>query len=227
MKLSTSSGGTTIGIDPKFALDPDLEGLSEALAAGDEERLLPFARKLIERAKELAKKEYWAHIDHSPAFVLMFVPIEGVQEVLSAVPRFGYGKFALEHGVYIVTPLQLGTTLGVIAEVAHAEKRSEETEEMHRSLIDLDREIAKFCDHYAKHGRQLAATVSSYNSGAAMLSSRGGLGRMVKRMRGYSRRLFKRPNEPQFEPVRDDVEEIAQRYQKAAATPQADLRKSA
>jgi hypothetical protein len=56
----------------------------------------------------------------------MYVPIEGVQQVLSSLPAFSYEKFALEHGVYIVTPLQLGTTLGVIADVAHAEKRGTE-----------------------------------------------------------------------------------------------------
>jgi len=208
--------GTTVGLDPKFALDPDLDGLSEALASGDDARLVPFARKLVARAKELARKEYWAHLERSPGFVLMYVPLEGVQAVLSALPNFSYEKFALEHGVYIVTPLQLGTTLGVIADIAHAEKRTEEIEEVHRGLISLDQELAKFCDQYAKHGRQLAASVASYNGGAAMLSPRGGLGRIVKQVRGYSRRLFARPETPQFEPVRDNVEELARGYEESA-----------
>jgi DNA recombination protein RmuC len=215
--------GATIGIDPKFALDPDLEGVSEALAAGDDDRLRPFARKLVDRAKELARKEYWAHLERSPGFVLMYVPIEGAQAVFSALPEFSYEKFALEHGVYLVTPLQLGTTLGVIADVAHSEKRSEEIEETHGGLVALDQEMAKFSDLYAKHGRHLATAVSSYNAGGAMLSPRGGLGRMVKRLRGYSRRLFARPEEPRFEPVREDVEEIAAGYEAAAA----ELRESA
>ena len=112
--------GMTVGLDPKFALDPDLDGVSAALAAGDEPRLAEYARKLVARAKELAAKEYWSDLDRSPAFVLMYVPVEGAQEVLRALPNFSYEKFAIEHGVYIVTPLQLGTTLGVIADVAHS-----------------------------------------------------------------------------------------------------------
>ena len=58
----------------------------------------------------------------------------------------------------------------MIADVAHAEKRMEETEKVHRGLMALDQEMAKFAEQYAKHGRQLAAAVTSYNAGAAMLS---------------------------------------------------------
>ena len=58
--------------------------------------------------KDLARKEYWAHLERSPSFVLMYVPVEGAHEALAAVPKLSYEKFAIEHGVYVVTPLQLG-----------------------------------------------------------------------------------------------------------------------
>lgn len=163
--------GVTIGLDPKFALDPDLDGISGALAAGDEARLAGYARKLVARAKELAAKEYWSDLERSPSFVLMYVPLEGAQEVLRALPNFSYEKFAIEHGVYIVTPLQLGTTLGVIADVAHLSRREEELDAVARDLTQLAQEMSRFCEHYHRHGKQLAAVARSYNEGAAMLSS--------------------------------------------------------
>lgn len=208
--------GTTVGLDPKFALDPDLDGLPDALAEGDEARLAGYAKRLVARAKELARKEYWAHIERSPNFVLMYVPVEGVQDALRALPKFSYEKFAMEHGVYIVTPLQLGTTLGVIADVAHVSRREEELDGVSRDLTDLAQELAKFSDQYAKHGRQIAAAVKSYNDGAAMLSSRGGLGRIARRAMGFARRMFKPPDEPQIDEVRTDVDQIAAGYRELA-----------
>lgn len=204
--------GTTVGLDPKFALDPDLEGLSAALGEGDQERLADYARKLIARAKELARKEYWAHIERSPSFVLMYVPVEGAQQVLAALPKFSYEKFAIEHGVYIVTPLQLGTTLGVIADVAHLSRREEELADVTADLSGLAKELTKFSEQYARHGKQIASVVNSYNDGAAMLSSRGGLGRVARRAMGFARRVFSQPEEPDIPEVRTDVPEIAASY---------------
>ncbi|MGI9021543.1 MAG: DNA recombination protein RmuC [Solirubrobacterales bacterium] len=219
--------GVTIGLDAKFALDPDLAELALALEEGDQERIRPFARKLVARAKELSAKVYWAHLDRSPSFVLMYVPLEGAQEALFSLPDFSYDKFALQHRVYLVSPLQLGTTLGVIADVAHAEKRSEEIEEVHRELVSLDQELGKFCDLHHKHGRQISAVVTSYDATAAMLSTRGGLGRMASRLRAYTRRAFSRPEDLHLHAARDDVVDIGEAYRKADAETSAELRRSA
>jgi hypothetical protein len=40
----------------------------------------------ISRGEE--KAAYWAHLERSPSFMLMYVQIEGVQAVLSALPDF-------------------------------------------------------------------------------------------------------------------------------------------
>jgi DNA recombination protein RmuC len=181
--------------------------------------LAEYAKRLVARAKELARKEYWAHIDRSPNFVLMYVPVEGAQEVLRALPKFSYEKFAQEQGVYIVTPLQLGTTLGIIGDVAHLARRQDELDNATRELTDLAQELAKFSDQYAKHGKQLAAVVNSYNDGAAMLSSRGGLGRISRRAMAFARRMFKSPDEAQIDEVRIDVADSAAQYRELAAEP--------
>ena len=208
--------GVTIGLDPKFALDPDLDGISNALAGGDDTRLAGFARKLVARAKELAAKEYWSDLERSPSFVLMYVPVEGAQDVLRALPNFSYEKFAVEHGVYIVTPLQLGTTLGVIADVAHLSRREEELDAVARDMTLLAQELSRFCEHYHRHGKQIAAVARSYNDGAAMLSPRGGLGRIARRSMSFARRMFSLPDEAEIPETRADCDQFAQDYERLA-----------
>ena len=213
---AVSLRGVTIGLDPKFALDPDLDGISGALAAGDDARLVEYARKLVARAKELAAKEYWSDLERSPSFVLMYVPVEGAQEVLRALPSFSYEKFALEHGVYIVTPLQLGTTLGVIADVAHLSRREEELDAIARDLTQLAQEMSRFCEHYHRHGKQIAAVSRSYTEGAAMLSSRGGLGRIARRSMGFARRMFSLADEAEIPETRSDCDQFSEDYKRLA-----------
>ena len=208
--------GVTIGLDPKFALDPDLDGISDALAGGDDTRLAGFARKLVARAKELAAKEYWSDLERSPSFVLMYVPVEGAQDVLRALPNFSYEKFAIEHGVYIVTPLQLGTTLGVIADVAHLSRREEELDAVARDMTLLAQELSRFCEHYHRHGKQIAAVARSYNDGAAMLSPRGGLGRIARRSMSFARRMFSLPDEAEIPETRADCDQFGQDYERLA-----------
>jgi DNA anti-recombination protein RmuC len=176
---TVSLRGVTIGLDPKFALDPDLDGISSALAAGDDARLAQYAR-------------------------------------LRALPNFSYEKFAIEHGVYIVTPLQLGTALGVIADVAHLSRREEELDAVARDLTQLAQEMSSFCAQYHRHGKQIAAVVRSYNEGAAMLSSRGGLGRIARRSMGLTRRMFSLPDETEIPETRADCDQFAEDYKRLA-----------
>lgn len=142
----------------------------------------------------------------------MYVPVEGAQEVLRALPNFSYEKFAVEHGVYIVTPLQLGTTLGVIADVAHLSRREEDLDAVARDLTQLAQEMSRFCEHYHRHGKQIAAVARSYNDGAAMLSSRGGLGRIARRSMGFARRMFTLPDAVDVPEARTDCGEFATEY---------------
>jgi hypothetical protein len=50
-----------------------------------------------------------------------------------------------------------------------------------------------------------------------MLGGRGGLGRIAARIREHARRRFEAPEEPRFEPVRDDVAELGDGYTGEAA----------
>jgi hypothetical protein len=79
--------------------------------------------------------------------------------------------------------------------------------------------MSRFCDHYHRHGKQIAAVVRSYNDGGAMLSSRGGLGRIARRSMGFARRMFALPDEAEIPETRSDCEEFAKEYEKLSANP--------
>ena len=86
-------GGPVVAIDSKLANDPGLNGLSEALAAGDPEHLKSFGRKLRDHAKTLAGKDYWRDLERSPSLTLMYVPVEGAMHALGALDEFDAAKF--------------------------------------------------------------------------------------------------------------------------------------
>jgi DNA recombination protein RmuC len=81
-------GDSVVAIDSKLANDPGLNGLSEALAAGDPDRLKDFGRKLREHARALARKDYWKGLEKSPSLTFMYVPIEGAMHALAALDDF-------------------------------------------------------------------------------------------------------------------------------------------
>lgn len=197
-----------IAIDSKLAFDPELGSLEEV---ADQQELVALGRRFVGHARELAGREYWRSLKRSPSFVLMYVPVEGAGEALRAVPDFSPEKFAADRGVYIVTPLQLGTVLGVIAELAHAARRGEEVEGLARDIVDLDRELGRLCDLLARESRQLATVIGTHRSLQSALGPRGGVGRVARRMRGFSRRVEELPAFPELDPP-SPREELADTY---------------
>lgn len=177
--------GLLIAIDSKLVLDPEIGVLEDS---EEPERELELGRRLVRHAKELAGRDYWRSLERSPSFVLMYVPGEGAGEALRSVPGFSPEKFATERGVFVVTPLQLGTVLGVIGELAHTARRGEEVASVSKELIELDRELGRFCDLLARESRQLGSVIGTHQALQSALGPRGGIGRIARRVRVFSRR---------------------------------------
>ena len=104
----------------------------------------------------------------------------------------------------------------MIADVAHLSRREDELDAVARDLTQLAQEMSRFCEHYHRHGKQIAAVARSYNDGAAMLSCRGGLGRIARRSMGFARRMFSLSDEAEIPAIRSDCDQIAEDYQRLA-----------
>jgi DNA anti-recombination protein RmuC len=101
--------------------------------------------------------------------------------------------------------------------VAHLSRREAELDAVARDLTQLAQEMSRFCEHYHRHGKQIAAVVRSYNDGAAMLSSRGGLGRIARRSMSFARRIFSLPEEAEVPETRSDADGFADEYRRLDA----------
>lgn len=211
------TGDGSVIIDAKFVLDEDIEGVDEALEAGDSDRLIDFGRRLKSRAEELSKRDYSKVAGRGPAVVLLYVPVEGAYEALKALPGFSIEKFSRSHRVYLVTPSQLGLALGLIAEVAHKARHDEEVGEVADSLLDVADQMAEMIDGLDQHGKHLATAFKSYDGLVAMTSTRGKLWRKASTVWDFARRGPKTEGEVRkINPPREDAGEVAERWREAA-----------
>ncbi|HEX6456222.1 MAG TPA: DNA recombination protein RmuC [Solirubrobacterales bacterium] len=206
-------GDSVVAIDSKLANDPGLNGLSEALAAGDPERLKEFGRKLREHAKALARRDYWKGLERSPSLTFMYVPIEGAIHALSALEDFDATKFFNANRVCVITPAQLAISMILVAEVSHAERKEEHIEELLSRGYTMAEAMANFLDNYAKLGKKLGESVSAFNGGAAMVTTHGQVWQqVVKPLSELAPSKSIEPKLKELEPPRDDVVELAERY---------------
>jgi DNA recombination protein RmuC len=206
-------GDSVVAIDSKLANDPRLNGLSEALAEGDPERLKEFGRKLREHAKALARKDYWKGLERSPSLTFMYVPIEGAMHALAALDDFDATKFFNAHRVCVITPAQLAISMILVAEVSHAERKEEHIEELLGRGYTMAEAMGNFLDNYAKLGKKLGESVSAFNGGAAMVTTHGQVWQqVVKPLSELAPSASIEPKLKELEPPRDDVVDLAERY---------------
>lgn len=206
-------GESVVAIDSKLANDPGLNGLSEALSAGDPEHLKQFGRKLREHAKALARKDYWKGLEKSPSLTFMYVPIEGAIHALAALDDFDATKFFNETRVCVITPAQLAISMILVAEVSHAERKEEHIEELLSRGYTMAEAMGNFLENYAKLGKKLGESVGVFNGGAAMVTTHGQVWQqIVKPLSELAPSKTIEPKLKELEPPREDVVDLAERY---------------
>ncbi|HEV2856879.1 MAG TPA: DNA recombination protein RmuC [Solirubrobacterales bacterium] len=206
-------GDSVVAIDSKLANDPGLNGLSEALAAGDPDRLKEFGRKLREHAKALARKDYWKGLEKSPSLTFMYVPIEGAMHALAALDDFDATKFFNTNRVCVITPSQLAISMILVAEVSHAERKEEHIEDLLSRGYTMAEAMSNFLDNYAKLGKKLGESVTAFNGGAAMVTTHGQVWQqVVKPLSELAPSKSIEPKLKELEPPREDVVDLAERY---------------
>jgi DNA recombination protein RmuC len=149
-----------------------LEGYLDAIDAPSEElRALALARhaqQVEARVRELGSKAYWAQFEHSPEFVVLFLP--GDQFLSSALAeRPELLEYALRAGVIIATP---STLIALLKAIAYGWRQAAVAQ--NAALIrDLGQELHKrlstFVAHLLRTGRSLSGAVDAYNSAVGSL----------------------------------------------------------
>jgi DNA recombination protein RmuC len=158
-------------VDAKTPLDAYLSAIE---ANDDTERrnhLTRHARNLRARIKELSGKAYWQQLDHSPEFVVLFIPGD---QFLSAALETDHDLIedALARQVILATPTSFVALLRAIAYGWRQEKLAENADVIREVGQEMYLRLGTFAEHLAKLGRNLGSSVEAYNKAVASYDSR-------------------------------------------------------
>jgi DNA recombination protein RmuC len=165
------AGGRDVVIDSKVPLDAFLDATS---AEDDDVRdaaLERHARLLRSHVDALAAKRYWAQLDCTPEFVVLFVPGDVfLSEALNSDPELL--EHAAQRSVVLATPSTLIALLRTVALAWREDSVAESAREVQSLARDLYDRLATFGSHIDKLGRSLTTSVDTYNRAVASLEGR-------------------------------------------------------
>jgi DNA recombination protein RmuC len=155
-------------VDVKAPLDAYLEALE---AVTDEARQIAMKRhgqQVETRVRQLSTKNYWAQFEHSPEFVVLFLP--GDQFLSAALAeRPDLLETALKQNVILATPSTLIALLKTVAYGWRQAAVAENAAEIRELGQELYRRLGNFTAHLGRVGARLGAAVEAYNSAVGSL----------------------------------------------------------
>jgi len=155
-------------IDVKTPLDAYLEALEAPSEETRQSALRRHAQQLEARIRELAAKAYWAQFEHSPQFVVLFLPGDQfLGAALAERPELIEG--ALAQNIIIATP---STLMALLKTVAYGWRQSAlaDNAALVRALgQELYRRLGSFTAHLQRLGQRLEGSVDAYNAAVGSL----------------------------------------------------------
>jgi DNA recombination protein RmuC len=157
-----------IVVDVKTPLDAYLSAVE---AQSDDERgkeLKRHAQLVGARVRELASKGYWAQFEHSPDFVVLFLPGD---QFLSAALQENPALIdeALRQNVMLATPTSLVALLKAVAYGWKQTVLAENAAEIRSLGEDMYKRLAVFGEHLGRLGKSLGASVEAFNKAVGSL----------------------------------------------------------
>lgn len=162
--------GRRLVVDAKAIID----AYQDAVAADNDEArhaaLLRHARHVREQVVALGAKAYWEQFDHTPDFVIMFLPSEAhLAEAAKIDPNLL--EDAIIRNVLIASPM---TLMALLKSVAYG-WRQEALADNARAIMNLGREmhnrLCTLAEHALRAGDGLDKAVRSYNAFVGSLES--------------------------------------------------------
>jgi DNA recombination protein RmuC len=164
-------GGKSIIVDAKTPMIAYLDAIDAEtpdLQAGE---LARHAAHVRQHVKLLSSKAYQSLLDHTPDFVVMFIPGENfVASAVEVDPNLI--EYAFENKVLIATPTTLMALVKAIAYGWQQEKMAENALEVQKLARDLYDRLATFGTHVGAIGKALHRSVESYNKAVGSLEGR-------------------------------------------------------
>jgi DNA recombination protein RmuC len=157
-----------IVVDVKTPLEAYLAAVE---APDDEERatqLRRHAQIVGARVRELSSKQYWSQFEHSPDFVVLFLP--GDQFLAAALQENpGLMDESLRQNVMLATPTSLVALLKAVGYGWKQTVLADNAAEIRRLGEDVYKRLAVFGEHLGKLGKSLGSSVDSFNKAVGSL----------------------------------------------------------
>ncbi len=165
------AGGKNVVVDAKVPLDAYLDAVEATDPDVAQVHVQRHVRQLRTHVDQLAAKSYWSRLEHSPEFVVLFVPAEAfLAEALAHDPSL------LEHAaakqVVLATPTTLIALLRTVAYAWTQERLADNAREIQRVAAELYDRIGVVGGHVDALGKALAHAVTSYNDTVGSVESR-------------------------------------------------------
>ncbi|TCI98795.1 DNA recombination protein RmuC [Aeromicrobium sp. IC_218] len=165
------AGGKNVVVDAKVPLDAYLDAVEASEPDVAQVHVQRHVRQLRTHVDQLAAKSYWSRLEHSPEFVVLFVPAEAfLAEALAHDPSL------LEHAaakqVVLATPTTLIALLRTVAHAWTQERLADNAREIQRVAAELYERIGVVGGHVDALGKALANAVTSYNDTVGSVESR-------------------------------------------------------
>jgi DNA recombination protein RmuC len=157
-----------IVVDVKTPLDAYLAAVEAQTEDERGRELKRHAQVVSARVRELAAKQYWAQFEHSPDFVVLFLPGD---QFLSAALQENPALIdeSLRQNVMLATPTSLVALLKTVALGWKQAALAENAAEIRKLGEDMYKRLGSFADHLTKLGKSLGTSVESFNKAVGSL----------------------------------------------------------
>ncbi len=164
-------GGGRVVIDAKVPLEAFLQFTEAEDETVRKQMLDKHARQLRTHVDQLAKKEYWKHVEHSPEFVMAFIPGESLLAAACEADP-GLQDHALSKRIVLATPNTLVAALRTIALSWQQERLAESARQVQQLGAELYERLRSMTGHMQSLQRSLTSSVEAYNKAIGSLESR-------------------------------------------------------
>jgi DNA recombination protein RmuC len=165
--------GRTIIVDAKTPLDAFLDSGGDSDPTLQALRFAEHAERVKTHLRELSSKAYWKQFEHTPEFVVCFLPSEALfSAALEADPALI--EFGTQSNVMMATPTTLIALLKAVAYGWQQSQITQNAKSIQATGRDLYNKLLNAHEYFEKLGSALGNAIGHYNKFVGAVEGRGG-----------------------------------------------------